>query len=71
MNYFLKVKDDLELQDETRGYMEYVVGEFVTVRWGVIRACVKLLCIHQRAVIRANHPARKRARGEFECDDEE
>jgi len=39
--------------------------------WRIIRVSVMFLCIHRRAVISANHPTRKRARGEFECDDEE
>lgn len=38
-------------------------------RWTIIRSVMKLLSLHQRAVVTANHPLRKMARGEFDCDD--
>lgn len=34
-------------------------------RWVTLKCCVKLLSLHKRAVIIANHPLRKLARGEF------
>ena len=36
-----------------------------TRRWLLIRCAVKLLSLHQRAVVTANHPLRKLERGEF------
>jgi len=38
-------------------------------RWAKIKAVVKFLYLHIRAVRTANHPLRKRARGEFEVTD--
>ena len=35
----------------------------------VLKSCVKLLSLQHRAAVRVNHPARKKARGEFECDE--
>ncbi len=40
--------------------------KWVRGRWILIRCCVKLLSLHKRAVITANHPLRKLARSEFE-----
>ena len=34
-------------------------------KWLVISCCVRFLSLHQRAVVTANHPLRKLARGEF------
>jgi len=34
-------------------------------RWKTVRCLVHLLSLHKRAVITANHPLRKKARGEF------
>ena len=34
-------------------------------KWVLIRCSVKFLSLHQRAVVTANHPLRKQARGEF------
>ena len=36
-------------------------------RWTFVRAVTKMLSVHKRAVISANHPTRKRSRGEFEA----
>ena len=35
-------------------------------RWGLLKASTKLLALHKRGVIRANHPEAKFLRGEFE-----
>lgn len=35
-------------------------------RWTIIRSVMKLLSLHQRAVVSANHPNAKMLRGEFE-----
>lgn len=35
-------------------------------RWGLLKASTKLLSLHKRGVIRANHPEAKFLRGEFE-----
>jgi hypothetical protein len=40
-------------------------------RWSVIRSSVKLLSLHSRAVITANHPLRKLERGEFDTNIED
>ena len=37
-------------------------------RWATLHVACRLLACHSRAVITANHPLRKRARGEFEVD---
>jgi len=34
--------------------------------WGIVKSCVKLLSLHARAVVTANHPLRKFARNEFQ-----
>lgn len=44
------------------------------VRWAILRSCVVLLGLHQRATVTANHPTRCLERGEFcvgtsECDE--
>ena len=37
-------------------------------KWLMVKCAVKFLSLHQRAVVTANHPLRKKARGEFnEC----
>ena len=38
----------------------------VPSRWGIVRAFVWLLVLHQKAVVTANHPLRKLERKEFE-----
>ena len=35
-------------------------------RWTVVKCLVRFLALHKQAVISANHPLRKRSRGEFE-----
>jgi len=39
-------------------------------KWLAVRCSVKLLGLHQRAVVTANHPLRKLARGEFKDEEE-
>jgi len=34
-------------------------------KWSIVKSCVKLLSLHARAVVTANHPLRKLARSEF------
>jgi ankyrin repeat protein len=41
------------------------------VRWALLKAAVKLLGVHKRAVVSANNPKRKRDRGEFDSDEED
>ncbi len=53
----------------TPHFYEFGLKEKITKCWSVIRSCVKLLSLHHRAVILANHPTRKWARGEFECEE--
>ncbi len=38
--------------------------------WSLVKCAVKFLGLHSRAVVTANHPLRKLARGEFKEDDE-
>ena len=38
-------------------------------KWAVIRCLTKFLSLHQRAVVTANHPLRKLARGEFKDEE--
>jgi len=45
--------------------MDSMIKEYVRTKWAVIRSCVKLLSLHHRAVVTANHPLRKLERGEF------
>jgi hypothetical protein len=40
------------------------------MRWTLVKAAVKILGLHSRAVITANHPNRKRDRGEFEEEED-
>ena len=39
---------------------------FARRRWGLLKASTKLLALHKRGVIRANHPEAKFLRGEFD-----
>jgi len=39
----------------------------ITHKWSLIKCAVKLLALHQRAIITANHPLRMLERGEFTC----
>jgi len=39
---------------------------YIPWRWKLLFACVKLLSLHKRATVTANHPLRKLERGEFE-----
>jgi len=55
--------------DEKRVLKEYRMKAYqlwIRGRWGLLKPCVKLLSLHARAVITANHPLRKLARNEFE-----
>jgi len=40
---------------------------WIRKKWVPIRCCMKLLSLHKRAVITANHPLRKLARNEFDA----
>jgi hypothetical protein len=42
----------------------------INTRWCKIRSAVRFLWLHKRAVVTANHPTRKRDRGEFEIEDD-
>jgi len=48
-------------QNRRRLFMKHVAHR----KWVLLRAVMKLLSLHQRAVVTANHPLRKLARGEF------
>ncbi len=41
-------------------------SRWIRGKWSILKPCVKLLALHKRAVITANHPLRKLARSEFE-----
>ena len=40
-------------------------------KWAIIRSATKLLSLHQRAVVSANHPNRLKELGEFEINSNE
>ena len=42
---------------------------YIPWRWKLLFACVKLLSLHKRATVTANHPLRKLERGEFVCEE--
>jgi len=46
-------------------YLPDVYKMWIRKRWVPIKCCVKLLGLHSRAVVTANHPLRKLERGEF------
>ena len=46
-----------------------LLGNPARRRWVALRAAVRLLAVHKRAAVSANHPSRKRDRGEFEVGD--
>lgn len=52
--------------EPTRGYKMYKVIK--KNRWLTIKIIVKVLGLHSRAVVTANHPLRKLERGEFKED---
>ena len=54
--------------ERTRSRFTIVRDTIVKRRWNVIRAVVLVLAMQTRAVVTANHPARKLTRGEFEVD---
>lgn len=56
-------------REATDQFLETIHQKIARERWTVIRSCMKLLSLHKRGVIRANHPEAKRLRGEFEIDD--
>lgn len=43
-----------------RSYLAWIIG-----KWNILKPCVKLLSLHARAVVTANHPQRMLERGEF------
>ena len=56
--------------EEIRGWKEFLDYKDVGRAKALFKAAVVLLCMHTRAAKRANHPTRKRSRGEFEeCAD--
>ena len=76
-----KLRDDLlcyirtimkyrpKVDDYSREFIKYhlpdVFSKWIRGKWVFIRCSVKFLGLHQRAVVSANHPLRKQARGEF------
>jgi hypothetical protein len=76
-----KLRDDLlcyirtimkyrpKVDDYSREFIKYhlpdVFSKWIRGKWVFIRCAVKFLGLHQRAVVTANHPLRKQARGEF------
>ncbi len=63
------------LDEEDQWYIKRNLGESVLRtwekarargRWSIIKSCVKLLSLHMRAVITANHPMRLLERGVFQ-----
>lgn len=46
-----------------------LLGNPARRRWAVLRAAARLLAVQKRAAVSANHPSRKRDRGEFEVGD--
>jgi len=48
----------------------HIFHAWVRRKWALVKCYVRLMSLYKRAVITANHPERKFARGEFECDDE-
>jgi len=65
------------LDTKTRNWCSYKYGTYfqeyrkflITHKWLLIKCAVKLLSLHQRAVVTANHPLRKLERGEFKEDE--
>ncbi len=76
-----KLRDDLlcyirtimkyrpKVDDYSREFIKYhlpdVFSKWIRGKWAVIKCSIKFLGLHQRAVVSANHPLRKLARGEF------
>ena len=58
-----------KVDDTSREFMKRhlpdVLSKWIRGKWVFIRCSVKLLGLHQRAVVTANHPLRKLERGEF------
>jgi hypothetical protein len=57
-----------------QGWVEHVDNETVFYKkrilgWSLVKCATKLLSLHQRAVVSANHPLRKLERGEFKEDE--
>ncbi len=65
------------LDTKTRNWCSYKYGTYfqeyrkflITHKWLLIKCAVKLLSLHQRAVVTANHPLRKLERGEFKDEE--
>lgn len=62
---FRKSADCIQLVDKrtTIFYKKRILG------WSLVKCAVKMLSLHQRAVVTANHPLRKLERGEFNEDE--
>lgn len=56
--------------EHMKRYLPDTYKMWIRKKWVPIRCCVKLLGLHQRAVVTANHPLRKLERGEFKEEDE-
>lgn len=66
-NYISKLCKNISLHNFKEGiYSEFL--KFKKPSWSLIKCAVKLLGLHQRAVVTANHPLRKFERGEFQDD---
>jgi hypothetical protein len=63
-----------KVDDYSREFIKYnlpdVFSKWIRGKWVLIRCSVKLLGLHQRAVVTANHPLKKLARGEFKNEEE-
>ncbi len=53
MMYYMKTRGFIRLHR-----MDSMIRAYVRTKWAVVRSCVKLLSLHHRAVISANHPDR-------------
>jgi len=49
-----------------RGIVRGHLAKRTSARWALLRAVSKILYLHTKAVVTANHPVRKLARGEFD-----
>ena len=52
--------------NQAMSWSDFFAYKDVRRAWTLLRASVKLLALHKRAAISANHPHRKRKRGEFD-----
>ena len=58
-----------KVDDTSREFMKKHLPDVLS-KWVLMRCSVKLLGLHKRAVVTANHPLRKLARGEFKEEEE-